>query len=490
MGGVVHARSLREYVANQAKLEKLRRLTGPAYWLRRDLFDRQLAFVDDPSRRKTARCGRRAGKTHLDAAYALLAAHAAAEKQQRRDITVPYVALTKGHARRLAWPTLHALNDRYALGLKFQETELSATWPTTGARVWLTGADHPAEIEKLRGGAYPLVIVDEGASFGARLGYLIDEVLDAALADYDGTVAITGSPGAACAGKFFEADTSADALWSRHAWTVLDNPNFPRWAGALDWRAQAKQFLAAKRLEQSWREDNPIYQREWLGRWLRDSSSLVYRWDDALNSYEVLPQATWRYIIGVDLGFDDPTAFSVTAWSDDLPTAYLVDEHKASGLSVSSVVAKIKELRDIYKPIRIVADTGGLGKMIVDECNSRHQLAILPAQKTAKNDFIELLNDDLRTGKFKALRDSNFASQAKVLQRDAERPEKEDERFENDACDSTLYAWREMRHYRYVEPVDRPPPGTTQHSTLSALAERQRRLKRIQGAAQKPWWRN
>lgn len=262
------------------------------------LFDRQIALINDPSRRKAAKCGRRSGKTHAVGAYL----YKAAVEPAHAGLMVPYIALTKGHARRLLWPVLQKLDRDHELGLAFNQTELIATLPN-GSKIWLTGADKPAEVEKLRGGAYPLVCIDEAASFGPILEYLVEDVLDAALEDYDGTLCLIGSPSAACAGLFYDVTTQAKDEdgrvkhpgWATHSWTVLDNPMFPRWAGAPNWRALAQLWLANKQADKGWSDDHPVFRREWLGQWVRDMTSLVYRYLEVRNSYTALPpQQAWE----------------------------------------------------------------------------------------------------------------------------------------------------------------------------------------------------
>jgi len=447
--------------------------------LLRDMSTKQLGLILDPAKRKTAKCGRRSGKTTCIGTYLVVSAI------NHPGLITPYIALSKGHARRLMWPILHELDRKHGLNIKFNETELMAMF-SSGAKIWLTGADRPQEIEKLRGGAYPLVAIDESASFGPRLEYLIDDVLDAALGDYDGTLLMVGTPGAACVGKFYDATTS-EVGWSRHVWTVVDNPHFPRWAGHQNYKLAAIQWLHEKMKQRGWEQDNPVFRREWLGEWVHDDASLVYCYDSIKNDYDELPSGEWRYIIGVDLGYDDATAISVVAYCPQHPAAYLVEDYKGSSLDVSRVIDTLQRYVDKYKPLKIVADTGGLGKMIVEEMRKRSRMNIHAAQKTDKRAHVEMLKDDLRCGRFFAKKSSHFAQEAALLQWD-ESGDKEDDRFENHACDATLYSHREMLHYLHKKDPEPVVVGTNAYYALEAERLKKERAAQISKRTEKDWW--
>ena len=114
----------------------------------------------------------------------------------------------------------------------------------------------------------------------------------------------------------------------------------------------------------------------------------------------------------------------------------------------------------------MVMDAGALGKKIMEELRIRHGLSIEAADKTRKVEFIELLNDDLRTEKFKAFKSSLFEEDCMLVQwdkdskiRNPEKPKISDT-YHSDICDAVLYAWRECRHYLSEKPKEQPEQGT------------------------------
>lgn len=436
------------------------------------LFPLQRAVIEDPSKRKTLRCGRRAGKTKTFASKQVNAV-----EKHPGGISL-YVALSRPTAERLMWGELKRLDREHTLGLSFNDQKLEARHPN-GGQIWLAGADDKKEREKLRGHAFVNVDLDEAGSFGPYLNYLIEEVLEPAMQDYDGEICLGGSPPAACAGIFHDADTGIAKGWTRHHWTVLDNEMFPRWRGQADWQARAQAWVRELKASKGWVDDHPVFLREWLGRWVRDDSSLVYHYQAGRNTYENMPKgAEWEYVLGVDLGYDDATAFVVGAFSRDAPDFYAVETHKESGMVVSEVADKVRAYAQRYRLVATVADTGGLGKMVVEELRKRHSLAIRPAEKASKFEFIEHMNSDMMAGRVLAKYGSELCGEWEILQYDEDR-KKEDPRFENHLADACLYAWRESRHYQHKTKQALPEKGSAEYYALQAAEQRQRAIGRV-----------
>ena len=83
------------------------------------------------------------------------------------------------------------------------------------------------------------------------------------------------------------------------------------------------------------------------------------------------------------------------------------------------------------------------------EIRQRHGINVEAAEKHRKNEFIELLNDDLRTGKFKVFEGSTFEHDSNLITWDYSNPEKPviSDIFHSDIFDSTLYGWKFCKHY-------------------------------------------
>jgi len=458
------------------------------------LFDLQRDVLQSEDPFKALVCGRRGGKTTMDSNLLLDAA-------ERNPVTGPdesitaYVGPTKNQAKRLMWGRLQTVAHRLKIQVETNATDLIVTH-RNGAQMWIMGADDNRDIDRLRGFAYRRVVIDEAQAVGADFDELVDDVLEPALADYNGDLILTGTPNASCVGYFHDAtnglltDEDGNDQWKTWSWTVLDNPMFPIWRGLDNWREIASNWLAEKRRKKGWSEDHPTYQREWLGRWVRDVDALVYHYDPTRNGWDgTLPTGRdWRYVLGVDLGQRDAFAMVLWAFADDTPDLYCVREFKRSGLSVSDWARLIGEWKDAYKPRAIVADQGGLGKAIVEDLNTRYGLGIEPAEKKQKYAAIEGLNSDMGSARVFIPPRSELARQMGTVQWDDKRKQ-EDPRYPNDVTDAALYGYREALHWAWKPEEHLPPAGTEGHAKIIEERLKAERLKEQRKQARKRWGR-
>jgi hypothetical protein len=438
-----------------------------------DLMFRQQREVADALDRGTKfvalLCGRRSGKTEL---MVLLAVR---YMQRHPRCAIPYIALTRPAAKRILWSKIQEIDSRLGLGLDFNQQELTATAPN-GSQLFLIGADRPSEVEKLRGQKFPFAAVDEAASFKPSvLTYLLEDVLEPALLDMDGTVALVGTPSAACIGLFHDVTTKRPAGWHVSHWTVLDNPHLPH----------AAAWLERKRAQKGWTVDSPTYRREYLGEWVHDESALVYRLSRERNVVASLPDSYhdprqrkhWAHVFGLDYGYVDATARVCWAFQTrgDDRRVWAVSSWKRTELTPSEAAELVQADYDTYQPVVMVGDTGGLGKGYVEEARRRLGLQIKAAEKRDKAAHIELFNDDLRAGRILLVEPDNreYLEEMTLLQWDMDRVpvdvggavryddrRVEDSRYERHLCDAGLYGNRACTAYANTATGDRPlSPG-------------------------------
>lgn len=432
-----------EQIVNELQKKK----TKP-FELSNYLFDKQLEFVNDPARFKLAVTTRRSGKTVSCAADLLFTA------LSDSFLVCLYITLSRANAKRLVWKELKKIDKKFSLNFKFNESELSAEAPN-GSVVYCSGASDRTEIEKFRGLALKKVYIDEGQSFPGYIEELVDEVLGPALMDHLGSLIMIGTPGPVPTGYFYECSNGKfSKAWSHHFWTSFQNPHLENPQLAID------QEIARMGVDAS----HPKIQREWYGKWVLDTDSLVYHYDERVNHYEELPQGSYTYVLGVDLGFNDADAIAVLAWSDASRYTYLVEEKVTRKQTITDLVHQIEYLRNKYDVSKIIVDQGGLGKKIAEEVTRRYGIPVKAAEKIRKAEFIELLNDDLRAGRFKAKRGSRFADDAMKVEWDMDKstPDKKviSKRFHSDICEAALYAWRESYSFTHVPGKAMPKIGT------------------------------
>lgn len=453
--------------------------------IRGDLFDKQLAFVDDPSREKCALCTRRAGKTSMWPRYCFITA------LEHTRVIIRIWGITRLRAKQLLWDEFKQVAQKYSIDVSFNETELTARL-SNGSEIRLLGADKDKEVQKKRGDKTIMEVVLEAQLFGPYLQKLVEDVAGPSLFDLKGTMCLEGTPGSVCAGYWYDATGQEDVLdqwvsqgnkkqdgtlvgagWSVHRWSLLDNPMMPQWTGKPNWQQIALAELKALKEKRRWTDDNPTWLREYRGRWVNDLGALYYKADSTRNLYdpaEIQPFGPgWEHTLGWDLGFKDDMALVVWGWHPNRPFLYEAYSWKQPGALSSDVIGKIKELEARgFNFVKRVADTGGGGKMYVEDVQARFGMHFEAAKKTEKYEHVRLFNDDLLGGFVKFQEGSVYWQEISQLPRDldwpppdkAEAAPREDPRFPNHCCDAGLYGYRAARHYLHVDEPLMPKVGT------------------------------
>jgi len=438
--------------------------------LRSELFAQQLAVMDDPSRRISLCCSRRAGKSELAArmiACALL--------EGRRNDYVLFAARTLQRAKQIILDVLKRINEQYALGWWFKDHTGEVTTPDGGV-LMLLGVDDQVAMEKVRGSRYRLAICDEASTYEGYLQYLIRDCISPGTKDYSprGRIVVCGTPGPVRKGWWFDVATGLKKGYSCHYWTLLDNPHIPDAAGAL----------REVREDEGLSESDPVYIREYLGQWAASESELVYAYDGNRNDVRELPvpppdmtmdewvRQDWLTTVGADIGYNDDFAITVLGSPPHSKDIFVLHVHKEAGLLAGQQADRIKEVRDRYRPSRTVIDAGAMGKLPFEEFNARYGKqaggVAVRAEKRNKVEAIGLMNSDLRSGAIKVWMPAGAALAEEWRTLPWEDPierTKEHSGFANHLCDSALYAWRSHKAF-----MTRPKP----HQKTPEELEKQR----------------
>ncbi len=448
-----------------------------------DLFPKQRAFFDDPAKVKAAVCGRRAGKT-----WACAAGLYDSARKFPRSLN-PYICLSAVAARRIMWPVLKDFNERYKLGMKLHDHELIAELPENGSSIFCVGGDDTRKVEALRGGKYGRAIIDEAGSFPRiLLRYLCDDVLDASLMDYDGDMWLVGTPNAACVGHFHDVTTGKDpnvAKVSTHHWTVLDNVHIPH----------ASEWLKRKQESKRWSDDNPVLLREYFGQWIRDTSSLVFRFDRARHmiNAKALPSELVG-VVGVDLGASEntpSTAFVTNGWAKFSKVVHTLRATKHADMNpgdgAEHLTALLKDFPGVH---HAVVDAGGLGKGYVSEWRRRWGLPVQDAEKKNKMAYVALLNGELDAGKVKLVEGPQtlpLVEELELLQWNEDR-DGYDDRFADHCADAWLYGWRECYAWGEKDPPNAGPPvGSRAYIEIMAAKAKEQAVRDAAAKAARDW---
>ena len=437
----------------------------------------QRAAIVDSTRLKALFCPRRSGKSWMIGIYLFLTALAYPGS------SCLYLGLTKATSSGIMNKDIfRVVNDRFAIGAKWKESHSRWELPN-GSYIYLRGADANAyEMGKIVGQKYRLAILDEASKYRQNLHDLVYGALVPAMGDDLGSVVLSGTPSNVTTGLFYDVTTGAEGGWSVHRWTWKTN------TFRLANIQQAHDELVAKNPAIV---ATPRYRQEWLGEWVVDTSALVYRFREDLNTIPALPKPReeYTYLLGVDLGFTDPSALVVGATHENDPTLYVAYARKEPGLIISDVAALIKALW--YQPslgyqgpfpfAAMVADASQLQG--VEEMRQRHHLPLESAEKPGKRGVIEVLNSDLQTGRLKLLPEAvgiadEWASLVWDERKLAGSPKKweEDPRFDNHLADATLYMWRKARNYDALPAAPAAPKPLTPEWEALQLERRMARI--------------
>lgn len=410
------------------------------------VFQEQLQFIQQEDRFKTLCKSRRAGGTmSLVGLFFDIG-------RFTPDINMAYITLDRGTAERIIWPELMRVNQDKGMGCQMNQQKLWIDFPNR-SKLYLAGAKDRNEINKLRGKAFYIIAIDECQSFrDSLMKELIEDVLEASLIDYGGRLLLVGTPNAACAGYFYEACHANS--WKHFGWTMEKNPWIPIKSG-MSVEQIKQEHLARKCIT----EDDASYQREWLGKWVKDENSLVFKFNKVRNTFDVLPEGfTWHKILSADIGWHDHDAICIWAFTEDLPNLYLIYCEESTHQDITGFAQRVHKLEEEHGAfMHRVIDTGGLGKKVTEELKNRHSLYFKAADKTQKHSFIKLMNADFLQGTLKVQINLPIIEDLEINQWDMDKdPPFEDARFSWDLTDAALYGWREAKHYTYEKKASKP----------------------------------
>ena len=260
------------------------------------------------------------------------------------------------------------------------------------------------------------------------------------MADLNGTIVMLGTPGNLTKSLFYDITTGAEPGWHVVKGNTSDNPYM-----ADKWRKEILELTE----QQPYIVETPIFKQMYLGDWVVDTDALVYKFNSERNFYDTLPiSKDWQFLLGVDLGYEDASAFVVTAFNSFDKNLYVVDTYSRSKMDITDVANKIRELKAKYDIHKVVID--GANKQAVEEIQKRHQLPLITADKTGKEDFIEIMNAELILGRIKVHK--QLGAGLITEWQNLIWKEKSNKRVENPACDNhlsdaCLYIWRYSYQY-------------------------------------------
>lgn len=412
-------------------------------------FAQQINFIKHPAKQKALFCTRRSAKSFTAGLYLIY------EALHNPGVNCLFIGLTRQSARDIIWKDiLRIIDSHYGIGASFNKSDLIMTLPNSSV-ISVTGVDvDESEMNKLLGRKYRLVCIDEASMYTIDLNNLVYGILGPAMVDPNkegdsGTICLMGTASNFPRGLFYDVTTGREGGWQLFKWTAFDNPFVSKqWAQNLEKIAKERPHYM----------ETPQFKQWYLNMWVVDEEKLVYKFDPGRNltkSIPYLPHEGWSFVLGIDTGWEDASAFVLTAYHLNHPFLYILKIYHKSKMTFDDVAEKVKEFMSdsTYAPHRIIID--GANKQGVESMRFRSAIPFEYADKRDKETFIELCNSDLTEGKIKILdivdnRPLWDEMAGLVWKTDGDKikiPKKEHPALPNHLCDAFLYAWRCGYHY-------------------------------------------
>ena len=293
--------------------------------LQKRLFKRQKdVFNDFTSPRIAVMCSRRSGKTEDNGDIINRVAAIP-------DSPILYINLTFDNAIQQMYNRVLQEAERAELLISKESKSSGFIQYANGSTVSLKGNKDRSEADKLQGGKYRLVIIDEAQS-QCNMTYLIDTIIRPMLADYaDSQLILTGTPPRR-KGTYFEAAFN-NVKWTTYNWNMFENPFIPDPDKVIQDICDEKGIT----------RDSAFIQREFYGKIVYDTEAQVFK------DYKVYKGAIPQDFIpthiytGVDFGFADYNGIVTMAANVEQKRAYVIFERKFNKATVSMIVDAVRE---------------------------------------------------------------------------------------------------------------------------------------------------
>jgi hypothetical protein len=438
-------------------------------WLA-ECFPEQREFITDLSKRKSLFVARRCGKSY---AIGILLLKTALENP---NVKCLYFAGTEMSAINIMWKDIieHIcikLQIPHPYNIKAQEIRFE-----NGSTIKLTGGDaSDNNITKVLGGKYALAVWDECQVITHDLEYYVNALVAPAMTDYSGspglgTIVLAGTAGDLQGTRYWYKVTGPNRLpgWSIHTWTYKQNTAIP--AGGTIPMCKLVENMIADHIKVSGPDiiHTSWFKTQWKNEWQTDTDSRIYKYDTlkcALKDENIIKSlnnidSKWKYILGVDFGFNDANAIVVAAFSRYDQRCYIVESFKQNNLVMEQIADLIQIWKKKYKPIYIIGDAQN--KIVVETLRNVYRIPIVAAKKLGKFAHIQALNSDFVTGKIRVIEEQNidlikeWADLTWIAKKRLEEGKYvELASKENHLCDAAIYMHHFSKHYRAeAEPVE------------------------------------
>jgi len=295
------------------------------YRLQQRLFNEQKnVFNDYISKKIAVMCSRRAGKTEGNSDFILKIAAIP-------NSPILYINLTFENAINQIFDLILKEAERVELNISKSSKNNGFIQFSNGSSILLKGNKDRSEADKLQGGKYRLVIIDEAQS-QCNMTYLIETIIEPMLTDFEDSVLIlTGTPPRR-KGTYFEKVWNNNE-WTKYHWTMKENPFIKN----------VEQKIQEVCAEKGVTPDSAFIKREYFGEIAYDTEAQVFKdykvYQGAIPS-DFVPTHIYT---GVDFGYADYNGVVTLAANVDQKRCYVIFERKFNKATVSQIIDTVRE---------------------------------------------------------------------------------------------------------------------------------------------------
>ena len=295
------------------------------YRLQQRLFNEQKnVFNDYISKKIAVMCSRRAGKTEGNSDFILKIAAIP-------NSPILYINLTFENAINQMFDLILKEAERVELNISKSSKNSGFIQFSNGSSILLKGNKDRSEADKLQGGKYRLVIIDEAQS-QCNMTYMIETIIEPMLTDFEDSVLIlTGTPPRR-KGTYFEKVWN-NSEWTKYHWTMRENPFIKN----------VEQKIQEVCAEKGVTPDSAFIKREYLGEIAYDTEAQVFKDYKVYTGPIPLDFIPTHIYTGVDFGFADYNGVVTLAANVDQKRAYVIFERKFNKATVSQIIDVVRE---------------------------------------------------------------------------------------------------------------------------------------------------
>lgn len=433
-----------------------------------DAFAAQRRFLEDQADQRAVCTTRRAGKTSA------FVRDAVATSWAHPHASVIYLNETRDRAQRTFWEELKAYVAAQGLPYRASESKLSLRGPE-GRWIFVSGGESRKQVKRWKG-VLPKAAafyIDEAQDWRPEvLAHAYAEVIAPALADMGGRFTVGGVPGPLPDPEdtwfaWTHADDFSQHGGEERPWTMWENPH------VKDARRLLERVMRTRGVDES----DPTIQREFFGRWVRDTAILVFgALDDELNAYDSLPDGDWNFAVGIDGGYVDEASIATLGWmSIDADRKVYVRKSDLFGhKGAHETIARITEATAPLGSRLVVtaADPAAGMKNIALDVWTKHGIQLEVAEKADKVGGCKLLASAIATRELLIPRAHRLFRSLRRVQWD---PDARGEKLQGhtpDDVDAVLYAYRKA--WPWIS--SRPPAPEQSYEQLqeALIIEKQR----------------